>query len=203
MTTTSPILLESLVTRLLEAEPVQEIPHHRRLLDTFIEIQQLDQQILDFVDTDTPTGACPFGDLVEFTHLLLARVDAGDELRQLLSSPCCSAATTADGAHAAGTDAPDPTQPEPSDSIVHACLNVFADLGDPDAMASTDLVAELRRLPGVAEGRWHYAELTQARLAKLLARYEVSTRDITLPDGRRRKSYQRTALRAALRDRLC
>ncbi|WP_405889813.1 DUF3631 domain-containing protein [Streptomyces sp. NBC_00133] len=81
---------------------------------------------------------------------------------------------------------------------MHACLRVFDAVGDPDAMSSADLVTCLRDLPGVAEGRWRYADLTQARLAQLLAPYEVSTRDVTLPDGRRRKSYRRGALLAAL-----
>ena len=80
---------------------------------------------------------------------------------------------------------------------------VFADLGDEDAVASADLVAALRHLPGVAEGRWRYADLTQPRLAQLLAPYEVSTRDVTLPDGRRRKSYRRGALLAAMQSCSC
>ncbi len=81
---------------------------------------------------------------------------------------------------------------------MHAALSAFGTLGDPEAVASCDLVAALRTVPGVAEGRWRYADLTQSRLAQLLAPYEVSTRDITLPDGRRRKSYRRSALLAAL-----
>lgn len=81
--------------------------------------------------------------------------------------------------------------------IVEACLAAFAELGDPEAMASQDLVALLRQAPGLAVGRWRFADLTQARLAHLLAPYEVTTRDATLPDGRRRKSYRLSALLAA------
>lgn len=81
--------------------------------------------------------------------------------------------------------------------IVEACLVAFEELGDPAAMASEDLVALLRHTPGLAVGRWRFADLTQARLAHLLAPYEVTTRDATLPDGRRRKSYRRSALLAA------
>jgi hypothetical protein len=81
--------------------------------------------------------------------------------------------------------------------IVEACLTAFEELGDPEAMASEDLVALLRQVPGVAVGRWRFADLSQARLAHLLAPYEVTTRDATLPDGRRRKSYRRSALLAA------
>ncbi|TKA04918.1 DUF3631 domain-containing protein [Actinacidiphila oryziradicis] len=50
--------------------------------------------------------------------------------------------------------------------------------------------------PGTAE---EFAELTQRRLAGLLAPYQVHSRDVTLPDGRRRKAYRRTALAAARR----
>nr|WSX75893.1 DUF3631 domain-containing protein [Streptomyces sp. NBC_00899] len=81
--------------------------------------------------------------------------------------------------------------------IVEACLAVFAELGDPEVMASEDLVVLLRQAPGYAAGRWRFADLTQARLAHLLAPYEVTTRDATLPDGRRRKSYRLSALLAA------
>lgn len=81
--------------------------------------------------------------------------------------------------------------------IVEASLAAFAELGDPEAVASEDLVALLRHAPGFAVGRWRFADLTQARLAHLLAPYEVTTRDATLPDGRRRKSYRLSALLAA------
>jgi hypothetical protein len=81
--------------------------------------------------------------------------------------------------------------------IVEACLVAFEELGDPEAVASEDLVAMLRHAPGFAVGRWRFADLTQARLAHLLAPHEVTTRDATLPDGRRRKSYRRSALLAA------
>jgi hypothetical protein len=81
--------------------------------------------------------------------------------------------------------------------IVEACLVAFEELGNPEAMASEDLVALLRRAPGFAVGKWAFADLTQARLAQLLAPYDVTTRDATLPDGRRRKSYRRSALLAA------
>lgn len=98
---------------------------------------------------------------------------------------------------AGGPDAPpQPAVPAPV-GIVEACLVAFEELGDPEAMASEDLVAMLRHAPGFAVGRWRYADLTQARLAHLLAPYEVTTRDATLPDGRRRKSYRLSALLAA------
>lgn len=81
--------------------------------------------------------------------------------------------------------------------IVEACLVAFEELGDPEAVASADLVALLRHAPGFAVGKRRFADLTQTRLAYLLAPYEVTTRDVTLPDGRRRKSYRRSTLLAA------
>jgi hypothetical protein len=81
--------------------------------------------------------------------------------------------------------------------IVEACLVAFEELGEPEAVASEDLVALLRHAPGFAVGKWRFADLTQARLAHLLAPYDVTTRDATLPDGRRRKSYRLSALLAA------
>jgi hypothetical protein len=64
-------------------------------------------------------------------------------------------------------------------------------------MASADLLALLHRMPGFAVGRWRFTDLTQTRLAQVLAPYGVETRDATLPDGRRRKSYRLRALLAA------
>jgi len=89
-----------------------------------------------------------------------------------------------------------PHQPAGSapEGIVEACLVAFEELGDPEAVASGDMVALLRHAPGSAVGRWRFADLTQARLAHLLAPYGVTTRDATLPDGRRRKSYRLSAL---------
>ncbi|MFE6457756.1 DUF3631 domain-containing protein [Streptomyces cinereoruber] len=84
--------------------------------------------------------------------------------------------------------------------ILSACLFVFDICGSPDVMSSAALVAGLRQLPGTAEGRWAYKDLTQARLAALLRPYEVASRDVTLPGGRRRKSYRRGALLAAVPD---
>ncbi|MFD7782013.1 DUF3631 domain-containing protein [Streptomyces nojiriensis] len=74
-------------------------------------------------------------------------------------------------------------------------MDALAFHGSPDALSFADLVAELRTLPGIAEGRWPYAELTQTRLATLLRPYEAASRDITHDDGRRRKSYHRNALK--------
>ncbi|MEV5878044.1 DUF3631 domain-containing protein [Streptomyces sp. NPDC052101] len=56
-----------------------------------------------------------------------------------------------------------------SESIVHACLQVFGALADPAYVATADLVAHLRDLPGEGEGQRPYADITPIRLARLLA----------------------------------
>ncbi|WP_329025801.1 hypothetical protein [Streptomyces sp. NBC_00690] len=70
--------------------------------------------------------------------------------------------------------------------------------GDPGTRDAPDLLAGLRLLPGTVEGRGRYADLTPARLAQLLSTYGIATRDVTLPDGRRRASYRRAALTEVL-----
>ncbi|MBV9026225.1 MAG: DUF3631 domain-containing protein [Streptomycetaceae bacterium] len=194
---TFPTLFDTLATNVLAGEPLPENPRHRMLLDTFIEIQRLDQQLTDLISSDLPAGDSAANTLEHLTDLLTDRLLAGYELAQLLSVACCCAEDE-DSNDTEDTEDDDdflscPGQCRQPESIVHACLEVFAAIGDPDAMASADLVTCLRDLPGVAEGRWR-----QARLAQLLAPYEVSTRDVTLPDKRRRKSYRRGALLAAL-----
>ncbi|MCC3775882.1 hypothetical protein [Streptomyces sp. UNOB3_S3] len=173
--TTSPTLLASLVTCLLEDEPPQETPRHRRLVDTILEIQQLDQQILDSVDT-TPTSVGPFGDLVDFTHLLLARMLAGDELRQLLFSPCCCPApATAKGAPA-DADAPHLSWPEPPENIAHARLKVFAPLALAGAVHLYLLVQHRPAQMERHEEPSHTAPITASRAAT--ARESVPVSDV-------------------------
>ncbi|TXL84206.1 hypothetical protein [Streptomyces sp. IB2014 016-6] len=82
--------------------------------------------------------------------------------------------------------------------MVRAALHVFDVVGSPEAMASWDLVDCLKDLPGLAEDRWAYAELTQSRLAQLMAPYGVFTGKVTGFDGRRPRSYRRQDLLAAL-----
>ncbi len=50
-------------------------------------------------------------------------------------------------------------------TLVHACLDA---LTDREYIGTTDLVTHLRTLPGEAEGRRLYADLTPIRLALLL-----------------------------------
>ncbi|MFI1013085.1 DUF3631 domain-containing protein [Streptomyces sp. NPDC020965] len=184
-----PTLLDRFAATLRGAELPPEDPHHRAILDTFLEVQRLGRQL---------TGSSPAHGRLDGTGerliQLAERLAAGRELAVLLSSHWCCRTEE----EIAEDDAEDflscPDEHPPTSGVVQDVLRVFADFGDPDALASADLVAALRRLPGTADDRGRYAGLTQARLAQLLSPYEISTRDVTLPDGRRRKSYRRAAL---------
>ncbi|OEV04041.1 hypothetical protein AN219_37425 [Streptomyces nanshensis] len=201
MTTTFPTLLDALTDSFLEEAPERENPRHRDILETYRDIQALDRRLREMANTRPPSGMSATGQLKQLTDLIIERLALGHILAQLLASDCrCGAQTGPQH-----DEDPDflscPSDPQRAGSILDQCLEVFADLGNPDAMASADLVDMLRRLPGLAGGRWRFAELTPARLAQLLAPYDVQTRDITLPDGRRRKSYRRSALLSALHTR--
>ncbi|MFE4664556.1 DUF3631 domain-containing protein [Streptomyces sp. NPDC056716] len=204
-----PTALDHLAAELLQTELPAELPCHGAVLDAFLDVLRLDEQLLDpdIPALDEPRS--PKEQIERFTGLLAERLAAGLELVVLLSAGSCACNGTDDsdsdghsgGAPDNGEDGPEflscpGDRPQPP-GIVHTVLGIFAELGDPDALASVDLVAALRTLPGTAEGRWRYADLTPARLAHLLAPYEVQSRDITLPDGRRRKAYRRAALLAA------
>ncbi|GAA2254756.1 hypothetical protein GCM10010232_49930 [Streptomyces amakusaensis] len=189
---------------LLETEFPSELPRHRAILDTYLDVQQLDERIFGpdrpALDNSPTTGE----QIKQLADLLAERLTSGRELARLHSDSgvCASSTETGDGdrwgERVQGLEftfvSGGRVQPP---GVLHAVLGIFADLGDPGALASADLVAALRTLPGTAEGRWRYADLTPARLAQLLAPYEVQSRDITLPDGRRRKAYRRAAFLAA------
>jgi hypothetical protein len=194
MTTRFPTILDALTDSLLDQEPEQENPRHRDILETYRDIQALDSRLRTTADTP-PSGMSATDQLKQLTDLLVERLALGHLLNELLSSQCCCTAEEEEDEERFFYC---PSDVAPADGILEQCLEVFADLGDPDAMASADLVDMLRRLPGLAGGHWRFTDLTQARLAQLLAPYDVQTRDITLPDGRRRKSYRRSALQTAL-----
>ncbi|MFF7438992.1 DUF3631 domain-containing protein [Streptomyces sp. NPDC008122] len=179
-------------------------PHHQALLNAKERQDALERELLDIVNGPKPTNDAEADDEIEdITAILKDLIAAGRELDRLLGDHACSAPaapveTERDEAVPQAAPCCFPRRPLGGECIAAACLAVFSAYGSPDALASADLVDGLRTLPGVAEGRWPYASLTQARLATLLRPYEVSSRDITLPDGRRRKSYRRTALLAVL-----
>ncbi|MET9812374.1 DUF3631 domain-containing protein [Streptomyces sp. NPDC006355] len=198
-----PTLIDQVATAVLAPVAATENPHHRAILDVFTEVQDLDRQLAALSGDKLPDGVSVAEQLEKLTDVLVERMAAGAELGALLSTPCCCAAAPEDDEEDDTKDAQDAGEDEDDDflscpsrpkTIVHACLDVFAAVGDPDTMACADLVLCLRDLPGVAEGRWPYADLTQVRLAQLLAPYGVRPRDTTAHDGRRYKAYRRTDL---------
>ncbi|MEU9939069.1 DUF3631 domain-containing protein [Streptomyces lavendulae] len=201
-TAQSAAVLQALLTAIREPRPAPH-PHHQALLDAHAHQLELDAAVdawgaLPLPETDAESGER----LDELSTLLVERAYVGREVARRLGSDACCPPCTDDpgmpptaGPHAAESAAPTAavTQ-EASPCILAACLDVFACHGSPDAMSSAELVAGLRTVPGTAEGRWPYAHLTQPRLAALLRPYEVASRNITHADGRRRKSYRRSAL---------
>ncbi|MFF3088671.1 DUF3631 domain-containing protein [Streptomyces nojiriensis] len=200
--TTFPNLLDTFTTTLLGTKPLEENPHHRALLNVFTEVQNLEQRLLTAITAPPEAGTGAAEQLEACTDLLLERLAAGYELSLLLSTGCCCAEDVADDEPCVpcGLEQGEECcqEPEVPGNLLEACLGVFAQLGDPYAVASADLVDALRDLPGIAGKNWRYSDLTQARLAELLAPHGMRTRDITLPDGRRRKSYQRDAFLTAM-----
>lgn len=87
-----------------------------------------------------------------------------------------------------------PSRPQ---AIVHACLTVFDDEGAPEHVSTAELVERLRDLPGQADGRWRYADLTPLRLGLLLRGYGVQSRKPRAADGSRYRTYRRADLLAA------
>ncbi|MFD9224898.1 DUF3631 domain-containing protein [Streptomyces sp. NPDC060064] len=87
-----------------------------------------------------------------------------------------------------------PSHPQ---TIVHACLTVFDDEGAPEYVSTAELVERLRDLPGQADGRWRYADLTPLRLSLLLRAYGVQSRKPRAADGSRYRAYRRADLLAA------
>lgn len=200
MTTHFPSGLDDLTAALTGLDTPQENPHHRAIVDTYRRVQQLDAQLLAVAGGE-PTGclADAHEQLEQLTDVLILRVLAGSELTRLLSTQSCCP-------HADGDAEADTTEdeadcrscPHAEHTIVHACLDVFAAHGDPDAMSSADLTDRLRRLPGMAEGRWSYAELTPLRLGRLLAPYGTRPRNIRVSTSYQLKGYLRSSLEAAL-----
>ncbi|MGW6577690.1 DUF3631 domain-containing protein [Streptomyces sp. NPDC054945] len=193
-------LLQALMTTLLEPRPA---PHPRRqaLLDAHERQLEVEAELSAWASRPQPTSdAAQDKELDDLSDLLVEHAKAGRQVSQLLGADdCCPPCTNSEQPptvlnRPAGDTVPGFKTP----CILAACLDVFAFHGSPDAVSSADLVAELRTLPGIAEGRWSYADLTQTRLATLLRPYEVASRDITHGDGRRRKSYRRSALLAAI-----
>ncbi|MDD9380348.1 DUF3631 domain-containing protein [Streptomyces sp. ZAF1911] len=193
-----PNFLDDFAANLTGATPHETNPQHRAILDAFTDVQNCDLRLLTDIATAIEAGKGTAQQLEACADALIERLIAGYELSLLLSTGCCCA-QDAEPCVPCGLEQDEECcqEPELPGSLLEACLGVFAQLGDPYAVASADLVDALRDLPGIAGKHWRYSDLTQARLAELLAPHGMRTRDVTLPDGRRRKSYQRDALLTA------
>ncbi|MCX5193209.1 DUF3631 domain-containing protein [Streptomyces sp. NBC_00249] len=200
LTAQSSSLLQALITALLEPRPAPH-PRHQALLDARERQLEVEAELSAWSSRPQPTTeAAQDKELDDLNNLLVEHAKAGRQVSHLLGADTCCPPW-------ADSEQPPTVLSRPAENavsafvapcILAACLDAFAFRGSSDALSSADLVAELRTLPGIAEGRWPYAELTQTRLATLLRPYEVASRDITHGDGRRRKSYRRSALLAAI-----
>lgn len=231
-----PTLIDQVAAAVLAPAQVTENPHHRAILDVFVEIQELDRQLAELADAELP-GVSPTEQLNTLTDLLVERMAAGAELSALLSTSCCCAAAyepAPEGEYAPGGDEePDfdpfddfeglddfdelgglddlhdlddrhedaceeflscPSRPQ---TIVHACRAIFDDEGVPEYVSTAELVERLRDLPGQADGRWRYADLTPLRLGLLLRGYGVQASKPRAADGSRFRAYRRADLLAA------
>ncbi|WP_329309218.1 hypothetical protein [Streptomyces microflavus] len=88
--TAFPNFLDHFAANLLELPAETENPHHRALLETYIEVQQLERRLLEAI-TGPHSGDGPEG-FHACTEILVDRLAAGQELAVLLSAPCCCAA---------------------------------------------------------------------------------------------------------------
>ncbi|WP_405729246.1 DUF3631 domain-containing protein [Streptomyces sp. NBC_00028] len=226
-------LIDHVAAAVLAPTQVTENPHHRAILDVFVEIQDLDRQLAEFASIELP-GVSPSEQLTTLTDLLVERMSVGAELSALLAtSRCCAAAFEA--APPAEYEPLDDEEPgfdpdfdnfegfddsdEPDDlddcdevhedtceeflscpsspqTIVRACLTVFEDEGGPEYVSTAELVERLRDLPGQAEERWSYADLTPLRLGLLLRGYGVQPCKPRAADGSRYRAYRRADLLA-------
>ncbi|GAA3389041.1 hypothetical protein [Streptomyces roseoviridis] len=85
--TTFPNFLDHYARTLLNIRAATENPHHRALLETYAEVQQLEARLLDAVVAPHPQSGP--GEKHPCTELLIDRLAAGQELAALLSAACC------------------------------------------------------------------------------------------------------------------
>ncbi|WP_328486020.1 hypothetical protein [Streptomyces zaomyceticus] len=85
--TTFPNFLDHYATALLHIPAQTENPHHRALLETYAEVQQLEARLLDAIVAPHPQSGS--GEKHACTELLIDRLAAGQELAALMSIPCC------------------------------------------------------------------------------------------------------------------
>ncbi|MFJ9058489.1 DUF3631 domain-containing protein [Streptomyces sp. NPDC102409] len=85
-----PTLIDQITAAVLAPAEVTENPHHRAILDVFVETQELDRQLAELAAADLP-GVSAGEQLDALTDLLVERMAAGAELSALLSTSCCCA----------------------------------------------------------------------------------------------------------------
>ncbi|MGQ4484308.1 DUF3631 domain-containing protein [Streptomyces sp. SAS_281] len=88
-----PTLIDQIAAAVLAPTEVSENPHHRAILDVFVDTQELDRQIAELAAADLP-GVSAGEQLDTLTDLLVERMAAGAELSALLSTNCCCAAAS-------------------------------------------------------------------------------------------------------------
>ncbi|MFG2683557.1 DUF3631 domain-containing protein [Streptomyces sp. NPDC048392] len=221
-----PTLIDQIAAAVLAPAEVTENPHHRAILDVFVETQELDRLLAELAAADLP-GVSAGEQLDTLTDLLVERMAAGAELSALLSTSCCCAATFEPDPPGeydpAEDDEPDfdpdfegfddfddlheeavedflscPSRPQ---TIVHACLDVFDAHGSPEYVSSAELVERLRELPGHADARWRYSDLNALRLSLILRRsHGIQSHRPRAADGSRYRAFRRADLLGALAD---
>ncbi|MFJ8978797.1 DUF3631 domain-containing protein [Streptomyces sp. NPDC102282] len=87
-----PTLIDQIAAAVLAPAEVTENPHHRAILDVFVETQELDRQLAELAAAELP-GVSVGEQLDTLTDLLVERMAAGAELSALLSTSCCCVAT--------------------------------------------------------------------------------------------------------------
>jgi hypothetical protein len=87
-----PTLIDQVAAAVLAPTEVTENPHHRAIVDVFVEIQDLDGQLAALSRADRPADVSATEQLDTLTDLLIERMAAGAELSALLSTSCCCAA---------------------------------------------------------------------------------------------------------------
>ncbi|WP_455355352.1 DUF3631 domain-containing protein [Streptomyces sp. SYSU K217416] len=87
-----PTLIDQIAAAVLAPAEVTENPHHRAILDLFVETQELDRQLAGLAAADQP-GVSAGEQPDTLTDLLVERMAAGAELSALLSTSwCCASA---------------------------------------------------------------------------------------------------------------
>ncbi|MCZ0978702.1 hypothetical protein O1L60_04095 [Streptomyces diastatochromogenes] len=122
--TAFPNFLDHFAANLLELPAEPENPHHRALLETYVEVQQLERRLLETMTAPHPDTS-PDG-AHACTDILVDRLAAGQELAVLLSAPCCCAAQE----ESSCAQAPDSCSPDRYEAV--------EDTGDQDVAARHD-----------------------------------------------------------------